>query len=149
MSVSVPFIGGCACGAIRYACSAEPLFSWKCHCRDCQRASGGGFAVNAIVPAAALTFTRGAPQYYRVASAAGRTRELGFCSTCGSPVGVKNAAFPDVFSLSASSLDDPEKLTLVADVWTTRAQPWDYMHPALSKFQTQPTEEELQEMLSR
>ncbi len=33
--MQVPFSGGCACGAIRYECSADPAFSWHCHCRDC------------------------------------------------------------------------------------------------------------------
>ena len=37
-----PYTGGCACGAIRYECNAEPMFSWICHCRECQRATGGG-----------------------------------------------------------------------------------------------------------
>ena len=31
------FSGGCACGAIRYECSAAPLMMLNCHCRDCQR----------------------------------------------------------------------------------------------------------------
>jgi hypothetical protein len=35
-----PFSGGCACGAIRYECSAAPIFALNCHCRDCQRATG-------------------------------------------------------------------------------------------------------------
>ena len=36
--------GGCACGAIRYVCTAEPLLALNCHCRACQRASGSAFA---------------------------------------------------------------------------------------------------------
>jgi len=54
MPVSVPFTGGCACGAIRYECSAAPLLSWKCHCRTCQQATGSAFNVNVIVPARRL-----------------------------------------------------------------------------------------------
>ena len=42
--MSVSFCGGCACGAIRYECSAEPLLSEICYCRDCQRSSGNAFA---------------------------------------------------------------------------------------------------------
>lgn len=29
----MPFTGGCACGAIRYECGAEPLFMGNCHCQ--------------------------------------------------------------------------------------------------------------------
>src|SRR5439155_7686682 len=38
--------GGCACGAVRYRLTAEPLIVHACHCRDCQRLSGGAFALN-------------------------------------------------------------------------------------------------------
>jgi hypothetical protein len=39
--MATSFSGGCACGALRYECEMDPVFSWNCHCRDCQRASGG------------------------------------------------------------------------------------------------------------
>ena len=40
--MSEPFTGGCACGAIRYEISGEPLVQFDCQCRDCQRMSGTG-----------------------------------------------------------------------------------------------------------
>ena len=40
--LSEPYTGGCACGAIRYQISGEPLFQNDCQCRDCQRKSGTG-----------------------------------------------------------------------------------------------------------
>ena len=61
-----PFSGGCACGAVRYDCSAEPLLSFNCHCRDCQRTSGSAFALVLMVPTGAFTITKGTPRYYRV-----------------------------------------------------------------------------------
>lgn len=33
--------GGCACGAIRYEVTAEPIVTFNCHCRDCQKTTGG------------------------------------------------------------------------------------------------------------
>src|ERR1700676_1078939 len=38
--MSEPYTGGCACGAIRYEISDEPMFMNDCQCRDCQRKSG-------------------------------------------------------------------------------------------------------------
>jgi hypothetical protein len=40
--MSDAYTGGCACGAVRYEISAEPIFMNHCQCRDCQRASGTG-----------------------------------------------------------------------------------------------------------
>ena len=40
--------GGCACGAVRYECSQAPMFTWKCHCLECQRSTGTGAAVNVV-----------------------------------------------------------------------------------------------------
>lgn len=39
--IELPFTGGCVCGAVRYGCTAEPVMMFKCHCRDCQRVTGG------------------------------------------------------------------------------------------------------------
>ena len=77
MPISVPFTGGCACGAIRYECSCEPLLCWKCHCRDCQRSSGSAFAVVVIVPATAFKFTKGEPNYYAVKGKSGYCQVVG------------------------------------------------------------------------
>ncbi|HEU0005684.1 MAG TPA: aldehyde-activating protein, partial [Terriglobia bacterium] len=49
--MKIPFTGGCVCGAVRYECSAEPIMMFKCHCRDCQRVTGGGFVAGLVVPA--------------------------------------------------------------------------------------------------
>ena len=49
------FTGGCLCGAVRYECSADPFFMGNCHCRDCQRSSGGAYEPDIGLPAAALT----------------------------------------------------------------------------------------------
>jgi hypothetical protein len=49
--MDVPFFGECACGAVRYECSAAPVAMVNCHCRDCQRAGGAGFSPTVVVPA--------------------------------------------------------------------------------------------------
>src|SRR5438045_3673555 len=41
--------GGCACGAVRYRLKTQPMIVHCCHCRDCQRQTGGPCAVNALI----------------------------------------------------------------------------------------------------
>ena len=53
------YTGGCACGAIRYECTAEPIVILKCHCRDCQHITGGRFAAAVLLPAEAFRLTKG------------------------------------------------------------------------------------------
>ena len=110
MLIAVPFTGGCACGAIRYECSAAPLLVWKCHCRTCQQATGTAFNINVLVLATALKFTKGEPKYYAVKAESGGQLHRGFCSACGSPVGAKSDAFSDIRGVYAGSMDDPSGL---------------------------------------
>lgn len=132
--MEVPFAGGCACGAIRYTCTAEPVMALNCHCRDCQRSSGSAFASGLFVPASALTFSKGEPRYYVSESDSGNLASRGFCVNCGSPIAAKQSALP-IFIIYAGSLDDPSRHCPTMDIFTASAQPWEHMDPALPKFQ--------------
>jgi hypothetical protein len=80
--MATQFIGGCLCGRIRYECSADPLFMGNCHCRDCQKSSGGAYEPEIGLPAAALKIT-GPVKYYDTKAESGNTLSRGFCSECG------------------------------------------------------------------
>jgi hypothetical protein len=146
--MAVPFSGGCACGAIRYQCSAEPAFSWNCHCRDCQRASGSAFCPVLYVPRAALTIT-GQSKYYDVKAESGNNVSRGFCTECGAPVFILAELVPDLQGLWAASLDDPRLFQPKIHVWTDRAQPWDSMAPTLEKIREAPNADQMKKLLSR
>src|SRR5436853_4160238 len=77
--------GGCACGAVSYAASAEPSLMLNCHCRDCQRATGAGYAPIVVVPRDVVE-TRGELRYHALVGGSGKRIERGFCPACGSPV---------------------------------------------------------------
>ena len=69
--MKIPVGGGCACGAIRYESTAEPIVMLHCHCRDCQRASGGPFTSFVVVPAEAFKLLQGSPRFHASPSEAG------------------------------------------------------------------------------
>src|SRR5258707_13767382 len=77
--------GGCSCGAVRYEASADPVVMLNCHCRDCQRASGAGFAAVVVVAKSALRI-EGELRYHETVGESGNVVERGFCPTCGSRV---------------------------------------------------------------
>jgi hypothetical protein len=81
----VPFTGGCACGAVRYECSAEPMMAVNCRCCDCQRSSGAPFATVLIVPKATVTFSSEI-KLHQVKAGSGNMATRGFCPTCGLPL---------------------------------------------------------------
>ena len=124
--------GGCACGAIRYECTSDPLLMFNCHCRDCQRASGSAYAAIVAVPKAAVQM-HGEPRYHRIVGGAGKAIERGFCPSCGSHLADTLERLPDILALQAGSLDDPTVFRPKMDVFTSSAQPWDHMDPKIQK----------------
>jgi len=131
--MDLPFAGGCACGAVRFECGAEPVMSFNCHCRDCQRASGTAYASGLLVPADAFRFTQGSPKYHAATADSGRAVGRGFCGECGSPVVATQEGYP-IFIIYAASLDDPSWHRPTMDMFTSSAQPWDHLDPGLQKF---------------
>lgn len=129
--------GGCACGAVRYEFSGEPMFAANCHCRDCQRASGSPFASFFALPQAAVRVT-GEVKYHAVTSEAGNTVSRGFCPACGSRLMGRTTLMPDAMVIVAGSLDDPSWFKPAMNVWTASAQAWDHMSPELPAFPKNP-----------
>jgi hypothetical protein len=136
--MKLPLTGGCACGAIHYETTAEPVVMFHCHCRDCQRASGGPFTSFVIVPAEAFRFSQGSVRLHDSPSHRGGKTHRGFCADCGSPILAKTDANPDIVAIRTASLDDASWFNPQMDVWTSDAHPWDQMNPALPKFEKYP-----------
>src|SRR6266496_2804891 len=138
--MKIPFTGGCACGAIRYEGNAAPIMMLKCHCRDCQRLTGGGFAAALVMPAGALRLTRGQLRYNFTPSIARGKHKRGFCPECGSRItGAESEGEESQFvAVLAGSLDDPSWFQPQIDVFVSDAQPWDQMDPAIPKFEHYP-----------
>jgi hypothetical protein len=113
--------GGCACGAVRYELSGEPIFQLVCHCNDCQKASGSAFAEVILVAADRLTIVGAEPKFFAVKADSGRTMNRGFCGNCGSPVMMRRTETPQIAFLQAGSLDDPHVFKPAVEVFTCNA----------------------------
>jgi hypothetical protein len=135
--MSETYTGGCACGAIRYEISGEPVFQNHCQCRDCQRKSGTGHGSYLTFPRQGVKLSGAATLWDRVADS-GNRKTRGFCPTCGSPVYMTFAAVPGVFTVHAASLDDPGRFRPQVVTYAVRALEWDRLDPALPAFERMP-----------
>ncbi len=131
------YAGGCACGAIRYETSAEPLLAANCHCTDCQHASGTGMVSVLMFPKEGFS-QEGEATYHEVTADSGRWIKRGFCANCGSPVLTLAEMAPDGIIVKAGSLDDPSLYQPGMHIYTSSAQPWDAIHDDLTKFPKMP-----------
>ena len=120
---SLPITGGCLCGAIRYECHEDPIYTYHCHCRDCQRTSGAGFITCIEMNEPAFSITAGEPASYEVETEAGNRLTRYFCSNCGSQLFSTGTGFPTRI-IKAGSLDDPSSITPIVHIWTASQQPW-------------------------
>jgi len=94
--------GGCQCGAVRYRLMSEPTGANVCHCRMCQKASGGPFMAFGGVRMSEFVVTRGAISTFASSDIA----ERGFCAQCGTPLTYRGFG-ADRISVTLGSLDDP------------------------------------------
>ena len=135
-SAGPPLIGGCLCGAVRYRSSGQPLFGVVCHCRDCQRASGSGGAPVLGVPKASFS-CEGPVKQSRVTGGSGPQAIRNFCAECGSQLFGTPESAPELVTIYAGSLDDPEAFTPTDALCVSQRPHWARLalplveHPAM------------------
>lgn len=133
-----PYTGGCACGALRYEISGEPLVSVECQCRDCSRESGTGHGSHLVFLRTGVNLS-GKASLWDMTADSGNIKTRGFCPTCGSPVYMTFAAKPEIFSVRAASLDDPSRYSPQLITYRARGYAWDKIDPTLTAFEKMPT----------
>ena len=101
--------GGCQCGSVRYSVEIASDDAYWCHCRMCQKATGGIAAAFVQVPPEALTWLS-QPNWYESSPIARRP----FCAKCGTPLGFHFADGKDQSDITVGSFDDTARFKPVA-----------------------------------
>lgn len=96
--------GGCQCGRVRYKARIADDEAYLCHCRMCQRATGGVSIAFKNVRKVDVDWRGEEPDWYQSSPIAARP----FCARCGTPLGF---AYPDSekIDLTVGSFDDPSR----------------------------------------
>lgn len=128
--------GGCNCGAIRYEMAKEVMHHTLCHCTNCRKATGAPAVSWALVRNDQISIT-GTPVAYE--SSPGTYRS--FCGACGTSLFYTNQAiFPDMTDVQSATLDDPNALTLMAQIQTAERVGWMANLHSLPSYERFPTE---------
>ena len=125
------------CGAISYTCSTDPVFTGNCHCTDCKKSSGSGYAPTMFFPVSSVTIS-GDAKYFASPGKSGKMVNRGFCQNCGSQLFGKPEGSPDMIAIRAGTLDDPSQYKPQIDLFTSHAVGWDTMDQDLPKFPEMP-----------
>jgi len=117
-------VGGCLCGAVRYAFDPSAVISTHhCHCTDCQKSTGSGKATILFVLSDQLQID-GELKFFSVTGTDGAEVSRGFCPVCGSPLLSQIIGLDAMKIVKAGSLDDSSWLKIDSNFWTTSAKPW-------------------------
>lgn len=108
----LPWTGGCRCDRLRFQVGAPPVFASACHCRGCQRMTGGAYSMTLTLPSEGFAVTAGDPV---VGGLHGDQSQHMHCAYCLSWAFTRVGGGAMV-NLRASLLDDPYWFRPFADV---------------------------------
>ncbi len=115
--------GGCACGAVRYRLSSDPLLVHCCHCLNCQRQTGSAFVVNLLIETDRVEPLSGDPQPVDAPRDDGSVQRVFRCPTCQVAV-YSQYTRPEVRFVRGGTLDDPSSVEPDVHIFTRSKVPW-------------------------
>jgi hypothetical protein len=126
--VSGVYEGGCLCGQVRWRASAEPINVRLCHCRNCQRATGGPYFARALFNDADVARSGETTRF----ASSGRLHRLS-CTRCGTPVFAEPQDGPWI-AVSLTTLDDPSALAPGSHIWVSAKLAWTIIDDGLPQY---------------
>lgn len=125
---AVRYEGGCQCGQVRWRADAEPINVRLCHCRLCQRATGGPYFARALFDDLDVTRTGKTTRW----ASSPRLHRLS-CARCGTPVFAEPQDGPWI-AVALTTLDDPLALLPGSHIWVSAKLPWVAVEDGLPQF---------------
>ena len=120
---SGPLEGSCACGAVRYRLTSEPLFTHCCHCLNCQRQTGSAFVINVLIETDRVQLLSGEPQPVDVPRDDGGAQRIFRCPSCQVAL-FSQYTHPGVRFVRAGTLDRPSAVSPDVHIFTRSKLGW-------------------------
>ncbi|HEY0283392.1 MAG TPA: GFA family protein [Rhizomicrobium sp.] len=130
-----PLSGSCFCGAVPYRLLSAPMFVNCCHCRDCQRQSGGAFIINAVIETDLIALLAGSPVPVSVLTESGQPHDIYRCPVCQTALWSDYGRRPAIRFVRVTTLDDPSAFPPNAHTYTRSKLPWVVLPPGVPAFE--------------
>jgi hypothetical protein len=130
-----PYSGTCSCGEIQYRLLAEPMFVHCCHCLDCQKQTGGAFAINALIEASNVEIVEGVPHGVTMPTESGRPHIIYRCPKCQVALWSVYGGRHQIRFVRVSTLDTPHDIFPDVHIFTRSKVPWVALPPAVRAFE--------------
>jgi hypothetical protein len=114
--------GACLCGEVRFQVKGEPLRTFACHCRYCQKLTGSSFYAEAMFPIEAVEIRGKLSVYGHRSETSGKLVYAHFCQHCGTTVSLTFERWPEFRGVSRGCFDDPNWVEISSHIWTESAQ---------------------------
>ena len=119
------FEGRCTCGQVRFRMNSSPMIVHACHCTECQRLSGGAFAINALIETDRVERLSGETEAVPVTGTSGKIQTIHRCPRCKVALWSHYpGAGPKVSFMRVGTLVEPFRLPPDIHIYTSTKLPW-------------------------
>jgi len=129
--------GSCFCGAVRYRLTRAPMFINCCHCRDCQKQTGGAFAINGLIERSCVELTEGSREPVRVTvpTESGRPHDIYRCPDCQTALWSDYGRRGVMVFVRVATLDEGSDMAPDVHIFTRSKLPWVQLPPGARSFE--------------
>jgi hypothetical protein len=100
------------------------MFIHCCHCRDCQKQSGGAFAINALIEAERMEVSQGDTVPVSMHTDSGRPHIIHRCPKCQTALWSNYGGRNETRFVRVSTLDDAARFAPDVHIFTRSKLPW-------------------------
>lgn len=112
------------------------MFVNCCHCRDCQKQTGGAFAINALIERSCIAFQDGSLEPVRttVKTESGRPHDIYRCPECHAALWSDYGRRGVMVFVRVATLDQGHTIEPDAHIFTRSKLPWVVLPPGARSF---------------
>jgi hypothetical protein len=122
--VTLPLIGGCNCGTVRYEVTEPLIRASYCHCKRCQRRTGAAASAQAHPAPGTFRIVAG-QESLRMWKPPGGDGEKWFCGECGSALYGFNPSHPESLAIRMGTFDNDPGIRPTVRQFVAYAAVWE------------------------